>query len=435
MTAILPNNLANIVARSFISQMAGANNFLYMFEGQNLPWPDDSLPPTPTDAIISFKTIWDNMLAAKLITVNNLSLVVENNTWSTGTIYQAYTDQFTNAGNFYVITSNNEVYKCLSNNNGGAASIQPIGTGTSSNNYTQTSNDGYIWKYMLNVQVNDPFFNNFWIPIPEIAPVGSLQATIENSAVPGSIDIINVTSGGSNYVNGGQQYIINITGDGVNANAYANVVGGVVQNIVPINRGLGYSFANITFNDPQGNGAKAAAVMPPPNGHGSDASTELGATTVMISISVTGSESGYFTTSNQFRQNGLLLNPLQFSSNTISSNALIKTAQTINVTGGIGTYNTNETVFQGTSINSSTFSGSVIDFDPILGILRLNNIIGIAAIGSILYGLSSGAQRYITNIIFPDVQRYTGKILSIDNEVPIQRNTLETDQFQFAISF
>jgi len=439
MSAILTRNLPNQVARSFIATMAGANNFLYMFEGQQLPWPDDDNPPVPLDSVFSYKTVWDNILAAKLITVHNMSLVIENVPWTSGTIYNAYSDTnstlFSDVRDFFVTTSNNEIYKCLSNNNGIIATSQPSGTGTIANNYVQTTNDGYIWKYMLNIQPNDPFRNTFWVPIPAIAPVGSTQATIEAAAISGSIDVIKVTNGGQNYINGGQQFIVNIVGDGVNANAYANVVNGIVQNVIPVNKGQGYSFATVTFTDLAGSGATAQAIMPPFGGHGSDASTELCATTVMISISASNTESGFFTTSNEFRQNGLLLNPTMLGSNTVSSNAIVKTAETVTVTGGIGSYVTDESVFQGTSINSSTFSGAVIDFDPILGVLRLNNIVGVPQIGSILYGVSSGTQRFITNITPPDLQKYTGVILSIDNEIPIARTALETDMFQYAISF
>ncbi len=439
MSAILTTNLLTQVAKSFLHSMAGANNFLYLFEGQSLPWPNDNIPPFPTESVFSYKTVWDNMLAAKLITVNNLSLVIKNETWQPGTVYNAYDDMsgtlFTDNKDFYVVTPNNEIYKCLSNNNSQASVISPIGTGNQSNNYIQTTDDGYMWKYMLNVQPNDPFVNSFWVPIPELAPPGSTQETIQTAAVAGSIDVIKVLDGGHNYANGGQQYIVTITGDGVGANAYANVQNGIVQNIVPVNRGQGYNFAQVTFSDPNGTGASARAIMPPTGGHGSDASSELGTKTVMISVAAANTESGYFTISNQFRQNGLVLNPLQFGANTVSSNVLVKVAETLTVTGGIGSYVVNETIFQGSSVGTSTFSGTVIDFDPVLSVLRLNNQVGSPQIGQILYGLSSGAQRYITNVLPPDIQRYTGKILTIDNEIPISRTGSETDRFQFAIQF
>lgn len=439
MTAILTTNFPNQVARGFITTMAGANNFLYMFEGQSLPWPDDNNPPAPVEGVLAYKTIWDNMLAAKLVTVANMSLVVNNQQWAPGTVYNSYSDRsatlFTDTIPFYVVTSNNEIYKCLSNNHGALTTIAPVGQGTLSNNYIQVTNDGYVWKYMLNVQPNDPFFNTFWVPIPSIAPVGSTQATIETAAVPGSIDVFRVENPGQNYANGGQQFIVNIIGDGTGANAYANVFNGQIQNIVPVNRGQGYSFATVVLTDSIGTGAIIRPVIPPQGGHGSDASTELGATTVMISIAASNTEAGFFTISNQFRQNGLLLNPLLFGSDQVSTNALVKTAETVTVTGGIGSYVVNESVFQGTGINTSTFSGNVIDFDPILGVLRMNTVVGLPQIGEILYGLASGAQRYITNVITPDLERYTGNILSIDNEIPISRTSLETDRFQYALSF
>lgn len=439
MSAILTTKFRNQTARSFINSMAGANNFLYMFEGQTLPWPNDSNPPDPTESVAGYKTIWDNMLAAKLVTINNLSLVIPNQLWQENTVYTGYTDTntmlFSGTSPFFIVTSNNEIYKCISNNNGSTTTTAPVGQGSSSNNYIQTTSDGYLWKYMLNVQPNDPFLNTFWAPVPAIAPNGSTQATIEASAVSGSIDFYHVETGGQNYNNGGQQFILTITGDGTGANAYAVVSGGVIQSVVPVNRGQGYSFATVSVSDPTGTGGTISPIMSPQGGHGSDASTELGATAVMVSISASNTEAGFFTISNQFRQNGLLLNPLTFGTNTISTNTLVKTAETVVVTGGIGSYVANEVVFQGAGINTSTFSGNVIDFDPVVGVLRMNETVGTPAIGSLLYGISSGSQRFITNVTNPDLQRYTGDILTIDNEIPISRTSLETDRFQFAFAF
>ncbi len=440
MSAITTSNLKTNIVKDFIKSIDDVNNSLYLFIGRQLPWGNESLPDVPVDSVKAFNDAWNNMLAMKMVTQNNMSPVVPNIPWVANTNYLAYSDDspnlFTSNMSFFVINSNNEIYKCLSNNSGSLSVNEPLGLGTSSNNYIQQTPDGYIWKYMLDVEDNDQFFNYYWMPIPILAPTNSTQELIENAAVTGSIDVINVTTGGQNYANSSVSYIVNITGDGTGANAYANVSNGMISNIVMVNRGQNYSFAKVTFTDPTGFGANAVPIIPPKGGHGSNAIEELGASTLMISIATNADEGGYFTISNSFRQNGLILNPFNYTSNTVATNNLIQTATTLNMSGGIGTFINGETVYQGTSINTPTFSGTVIDFNPLSGVLRLNNVIGTAPVlQGILYGVTSGAQRYPINVTLPDVMHYTGDILELDNEVAVARSNTQSELFQYAISF
>jgi hypothetical protein len=431
---ITTNLLRNTVAQAVITFFG--ENSLYLTVGRQLPWVTEPTPPTPIDNINQNKLLWDNMMFAKLITLNNLEIVAPRYNWINGNVYTAYTDTATYlpVSQFYIYTSNNEIYKCLANNGGGPSTVEPYGLGTAGNNYIQTTSDGYQWKYMLDVETNDMFLNDFYFGIPTIPPPGSIQSIISAAAVAGSIDVINVTNKGNNYTDSPQSFIINISGDGTGANAYANVRGGEIQNIVMTNRGSGYSFANVTFTG-TGTSATATAIMPPPGGHGFNAVTELMASTVMVSTVTSNSEVGFLTTSNKFRQIGLLLNPKNYGANTIATGARMSPYMTITVSGGVGSYSLNETVFQGISINNTIFSGAVIDFDPVAGVVTLNNIVGNPVIGNILYGLNSGTQRYVTAISNPTLQLYTGEFLDIDNEPPIQRNSNQQEQYQLVLSF
>jgi hypothetical protein len=438
MPIITTFNLRNSLAKGLIGLIAQApGNALYLTIGRQLPWPTEPTAPPPIDSIHQTKLAWDDMIFAKIVTFNNLSLVIPRYNWVSGNVYTAYTDTQSNlpTSQFYIYTSNNEVYKCLANGNGANSTVQPAGLGSASNNYIQTMSDGYQWKYMLQVQPADIFLNSFYFGVPIVPPPNSLQAIIQQASVPGSIDVITVTSGGSNYVNSPTSFIVNISGDGTGATAYANVSNNQVQNIIMTNRGSGYSYANVTFTDPVGTGATAQAIMPPPGGHGAEADTELCASTVMVSTVTANAELGFLTVNNAFREIGLLLNPLEFGSNTVSSNARCKVYVTLVVSGGVGSYNLNETVFQGTSINTSTFSGAVIDFDPIAGVITLNNIVGTPVLNGILYGLSSGTQRYVTNITNPDLELYTGEFLLLDHEPPIQRNPNQQEAYQLLLQF
>jgi hypothetical protein len=71
----------------------------------------------------------------------------------------------------YVMTSERNVYKCVSNaitSNGvtSNSTVMPTGTYTTSNGNIATS-DGYIWKYMYNVKPSNKFLTVDWIPVPE----------------------------------------------------------------------------------------------------------------------------------------------------------------------------------------------------------------------------------------------------------------------------
>ena len=87
--------------------------------------------------------------------------------------------------NYYVVTSEFKVYKCLNNNNATASTEEP--TSTSSAPFTTT--DGYVWKYMYSVSASDfeKFKTDDYIPIPltsvpgnQISPSNNFGGSIYN---------------------------------------------------------------------------------------------------------------------------------------------------------------------------------------------------------------------------------------------------------------
>lgn len=120
--------------------------------------------------------------------------------------------------------------------------------------------------------------------------VSSDQSVIEQVGVEGAIYSIRVTDGGTGYNN---STVVTISGDGTGATAHCVVVGNVIQSVVMDTWGSGYSYAVITFSDPNRNNelgqytdAQAYAILPPGNGHGTDAVKELYGRTVAISSSI-----------------------------------------------------------------------------------------------------------------------------------------------------
>jgi len=120
----------------------------------------------------------------------------KKNSWTSNTVYDQYdnsnTDLVTNS-NFYVVTEDNNVYKCISNNRGSVSIQKPTSTIINSN--FQTS-DGYVWKYMFTISSanNSKFsFNNNYFPIEP-------NASVTAAAIKGTIDHIEVTNSGSGYI-------------------------------------------------------------------------------------------------------------------------------------------------------------------------------------------------------------------------------------------
>lgn len=181
-----------------------ANNSLYLFIGRVTPWPNSDTPSTLGQTVSSSDyDPWMDMLAAKKLTTNDISLAIPRINWQSGTVYKQY-DNNTNVdlqGNSlnYVLSSTNNVYKCIFNNKNAASTNEPTGTTT---DIFDTS-DGYKWKFMYTITAADAldFFTPFFIPVKRLlADDGSAQFDVQQAAANGAIHIINVTASGNNYI-------------------------------------------------------------------------------------------------------------------------------------------------------------------------------------------------------------------------------------------
>jgi hypothetical protein len=177
-----------------------------VFLGNSNEYANEASPDNITDTPANEKTVWDTMYAAKRVTGNDLKIVVPRYNWTANTKYIQFDDTLTlttmktvnaNAQPFYVITTDYNVYKCLSNNASSNSTIEPTGDYNSSNGYVQTS-DGYWWKYMYNVKPSNKFLTDEWIPVPtkttELA-----YGTSDVNIIDGVLSTIVVTNSGSNY--------------------------------------------------------------------------------------------------------------------------------------------------------------------------------------------------------------------------------------------
>ena len=180
----------------------------YVFIGNHVPYANESSPDSLVDTIASEKVTWDNIYAAKRATGNDVELVVPRVNWTSNTGYRQYDDTVSietllsanpaqNLKPMYVITSERNVYLCVSNNASSNSSVQPTGDYTTSNGNISTS-DGYVWKYMYNVKPSNKFLTTSWMPSP--TSTAALDYGMNDSGVvDGELTTIVVTNPGLNY--------------------------------------------------------------------------------------------------------------------------------------------------------------------------------------------------------------------------------------------
>lgn len=415
-----------------------ASTLLYACYGKNTPWPNDASPNTAIDRISDKNEIWRDLIAGKKITGNDISLVTKRFNWIANTVYQQYDDAsgslYDANTNFYVLTSNYNVYKCLFNNNGANSTIEPTYTTSS----TSTEADGYIWKYMytLNTKEIQRFLSYDWLPVKTLTlDDGSAQWSVQENAIDGAIHVILVSNSGSNYTNT-SNLVVTITGDGsgANATAYVNTVSNTVANIVMTSVGTGYTFATVAISGGGGSGANARAIISPFGGHGSNPLYELGGKNVMFDVLISGSEDGSLVTTNDFRQISIIKDPIKYSSSNAFSNSLFTQYLTLAIAGSGPEYIDDEYVYQGSSLSTSTFSGRILKWDSANNLMRLTEYTGTPTTTT-LNGLISGANRYITSTVNPNLKNRSGQVLYIDNITPVTRSTDQTENFKIVIKY
>jgi len=219
MSAIINNKFRTFNADNFISSIG--TNGVYLLIGKNDAWsgasrgeyaaasPSDTDIPIPIDTDISAAKHWDDVIAAKKIIASNVSHVVKRVDWTSGTAYDAYSDDVEDqiGKDFFVFSEPSfNIYKCIDNGSGGStkvgapvSTVEPSGTGTE----LLPLADGYVWKFMFQVQQADvlKFVTTDWLPVNSPATDNQLkQRAVETAAEDGKLEYIRVTNGGTGYI-------------------------------------------------------------------------------------------------------------------------------------------------------------------------------------------------------------------------------------------
>ena len=336
----------------------------------------DASPLTPVDSVSDEFYFFDDVIAAKRITTSDVSRAIPRRNWTTGTTYDMYRHDYgqyvkgsssstisANSGatsladaTFYVLSSDNNVYKVIDNNGNSASTVEPTGTSTS----ILTTGDSYKWKYMYTLTASEQtnFLSTDFMHV-------STDSTVSSAAVDGAIDTVLIKTAGSGGANGTHTGVA-IRGDGSSGVASVTVSGGAVTAVTVTTAGSGYTFAYIRNADIVSagatslSGAELDVIIPPKGGHGANAVEELGGHFVMMNTDFTGDESsnsGDFTTQNDFRRVGLLLDPLTGGS--AASATTLRGTKAVKLSGTPGSFTVDEEINQA----STGAVGKVVEYD------------------------------------------------------------------------
>jgi hypothetical protein len=256
-----------------------------------------------------------------------------------------------------------------------------------------------------------------------IGDIESRQSTVELTAIDGAIHAFNIIDGGFGYTSPPS---ITVSGDGSGCTARAILsTAGSVQKILIDTYGSGYTKASVTITGPSASPAIARAIISPKGGHGKDAISELYSKTLVLHGQLSKEKNKGFISTNDYRQVCIVKNPKIYAKDANLRSALASSCfiaigssgqsafASINLDDILSYTDTTVTpnkaytfrVIEKKSAYSSTESALLLSY--------LDN--NIPSAGSSFSKI--GAIFNTTNIILPDVNKFSGDLLTIDNRL------------------
>lgn len=491
MAAIILEKFRTHNAKEFIADFGDSSN--YIFIGRSHSWTDDNEPPAPANSESEEIRAFEDMIALKKIATTDVSHGLVRYNWTSGTVYDEYRDDYSSsnqtpsgANNFYdgrgyVVTSDYKVYKCLKTGKSGGAfydagtaqgsTVEPSSVSTTDPEITA---DGYIWKFMYQMSANDviKYVTNDFVPVKTIGAKtnvagsggafgvaatddGSAQWDIENDAVDGAIYRYIITAAGSGYNNGSTTTFdldVNVEGDGSGAVATLSFESGALTSVTfkdTSSYGSGYKRASFPTLDSTlsgltaGTGATLRAVISPIQGHGANPIDELGGNYVVLNSRLEfGDGAGDFPTDNDFRQIGLIKNP-------VANGGSIAVAETLTATRKLTL--TDATNVSVDDIIRDVASASEDNTTAVARVIsKTGNIIKVQTIANnggefvnfvnnddVFIGSASSKETDVTaagvDSDHPEVERFTGQILYVENRGPVSRAADQIEDIKLII--
>jgi hypothetical protein len=359
-----------------------------------------------------------------------------------------------------------------------------------------SSGDGYIWKYLYTIRPSDliKFDSTNYIPVPKDWETNDTYSTVrDNASTSGQLKVVLIENRGVGLGTANVYTNVPINGDGSGATATVVVNNEEkIESVTISNGGSGYTFGTVDLssgNVPSGSTSPVFnVIIPPPGGHGRDIYRELGAYGVLIYSRISNNaQDPDFITGNEIARIGIVENPKSFG----STQELLSLDQASGVyalrLSGVGYSFANFT--QDAEITQtiglgSTAVGRVISYDQTTGVLKYwqdRNLAGfntdgtkntnpkygfklhrftpapgsggsLTIVGGDTAGLSittsfTGFTTVINNRTYylgqsfdrgvsnPEVQKYSGNIIYVDNRPAITRSSNQKEDIKVILQF
>ena len=399
---------------------------------------------------------------------------------------------------YYVINEDYRVYMCLQNGtspeypNGQISLDQPTFTDLEPR-AAGTSNDGYVWKYLYTIKPNEiiKFETSDFIPVPQEWQNSPENASVRENAIEGSIKIVTVTNSGVNVGAISTSYTrVPVNGDGNGAEATVVVNNDLkIDSVTISSQGSGYTYGTL---DLAAGGVPVAStepefnvIIPPSGGHGADIYRELGAYNVlMYSRLENDTENPDFITGNQFARIGVVENPLPPNSTvplTLDKASALSAVRLTGIGYSSATFEPDSHFVQ-TIGSGLTAAARVVSYDQTTGVLKYwqdrvgFNTVGAAITnapygyeqleftsspasgGSLVITPSTGSnlqidssfsgfstsinnrtynlgQDFTNGISAPEVKRYSGNIIYVDNRPSVNRSINQKEDIKVILQF
>ena len=498
MSAIITEKFRQHNANQFHESFTETSgNTYYLFLGKATPFTSgtttgsDSSPPTPQDGEQDETRAWDSMLAAKKIASTDITFAIPRRNWVNGTTYDMYEHNISSGNTttssasnlydstFYFVTSDYRVYKVLDNNGGTAYDgAEPTSTSTS-----PFALGGYILKYMYDISTTDigKYVTTDFIPV-------ATDSTVSAAATDGAIESLTITAG-SGYTDG--TYYAAVYGDGTSQGTSSGAIiritvsggaiasfgltagtdttihaAGAAYTFGYVNLGAGYTFSDSSLSSASnmgGSGGAINVVISPEGGHGSNAVTELGGHYIMSASTITQAENDDFSTANDFRTVGIVVDPTDYGTSTVATSTTARQTFVVKFSSSSGTFEADEVITQATT----GAVGKVVEWDSVLSLLyyqqesfkgfgtnsTTGGLVAFSGTNQITGGTSaatgtpsstssetvtlanSNTLTLTSGYANPELQPDSGDIIYLENRKPIQRASDQTEDIKIIIEF
>lgn len=261
MPFLLKDTIHSSLAEAIYNDILSRRSHYFYFIGRVMSWTDEDVPDTPSPSSSYEYETRNKIINVKKIPISDVAYVTRRINWASNVVFDQYDGNYTSTNqsatgknslkesNFYVLTDEYNVYKCLFNNGGASSNVKPTGR----ENVPITTEDEYVWKYLYSIpfSARNKFLSSEYMPV-----FRSVQDPYYSN---GQISTVIIDNAGLGYSNSNTTIIV--TGDGENADIEAVVnASGELEDYVIVNGGSGYTYADLQVTG-SGSNANIFAVI------------------------------------------------------------------------------------------------------------------------------------------------------------------------------